>query len=41
MNVLKLPVVFVGVGEKPTDLVEFDIDSYLYSIASGLDNVRK
>ncbi len=40
-NVLELPVVFVGVGEKPSDLVEFDIDSYLYSIASGLDNVRK
>lgn len=40
-NVLKLPVVYVGVGEKPSDLVEFDIDSYLYSIASGLDNVRK
>lgn len=40
-NVLKIPVVFVGIGEKPEDIAEFDIDSYLYSIASGLENVRK
>ena len=40
-DTLKLPVVFVGVGEKPTDLIPFDIESYLYSIATGLDNARK
>lgn len=40
-DTLKLPVVFVGVGEKPTDLVPFDVESYLYSIATGLDNAGK
>lgn len=40
-NVLELPVVFVGVGEKPSDLEEFDIDSYLYGITQGLDYAKK
>lgn len=39
-NVLKLPVVFVGIGEKPEDLEEFDIDSYLYGITQGLDYAK-
>lgn len=40
-NLLNLPVVFVGVGEREEDLIPFDIDSYLNSIAVGLENVRK
>lgn len=40
-NVLDLPVVYVGIGEKPEDITPFDIESYLYSIASGLEDVRK
>lgn len=40
-NVLELPVVFVGVGEKPEDLEEFDIDSYLFGITQGLDYAKK
>ncbi|NLY63218.1 MAG: signal recognition particle-docking protein FtsY [Erysipelothrix sp.] len=40
-NTLNLPVVFVGVGERTEDLIPFDIDSYLNSIAVGLENVRK
>lgn len=39
-NVLDLPVVFVGLGETPDDLEEFDIDNYLYGITQGLDYVR-
>ena len=40
-NVLDLPVVFVGVGEKPEDIEEFDINSYLFGITQGLDYVKK
>ncbi len=40
-NVLNLPVVFVGVGEKPEDLEEFDIESYLFGITQGLDYAQK
>ena len=40
-NVLDLPVVFVGVGEKPDDLEVFDIDSYLYGITQGLDYAKR
>ncbi len=40
-NVLDLPVVYVGIGEKPEDITPFDIESYLHSIASGLEDVRK
>lgn len=40
-NLLNLPVVYVGVGEREEDLIPFDIDSYLNSIAIGLENVRK
>jgi|GEM_PF-280618 len=34
-DTLKLPVVFVGLGEKAEDLRPFDTDSYLYSITQG------
>ena len=37
---LHLPVYFLGLGEKPEDLRPFDIDSYLYSISEGLENVK-
>lgn len=37
-NVLKLPVYFIGLGEKKEDLRPFDLDSYLYSISEGLDD---
>ncbi|MFV0380146.1 MAG: signal recognition particle-docking protein FtsY [Anaerorhabdus sp.] len=33
---LKIPVYFIGLGEKPEDLRPFDIDSYLYSITRGI-----
>lgn len=36
-NILNLPVVFVGVGEQPEDLQEFDIEAYLFGITQGLD----
>ncbi|MDO5122567.1 MAG: signal recognition particle-docking protein FtsY, partial [Erysipelotrichaceae bacterium] len=37
---LHLPVRYIGLGEKPTDLRPFDLDSYLYSISQGIENVR-
>ena len=37
-NILKLPVYFIGLGEKKEDLRPFDLDSYLYSISEGLDD---
>ncbi|NLC33668.1 MAG: signal recognition particle-docking protein FtsY [Erysipelothrix sp.] len=40
-HILNLPVVYVGVGEKADDLIDFDIDSYLNSIAKGLENVTE
>ncbi|MEA5026470.1 MAG: signal recognition particle-docking protein FtsY [Erysipelotrichaceae bacterium] len=38
-DTLKIPVCFVGVGEKIDDLKEFALESYLYSIAEGINNV--
>ncbi len=35
---LKLPVCFVGTGESLDALREFDLDSYLYSIAEGMED---
>jgi len=35
-NELNIPVCFIGVGEKLDDLKEFDLDTYLYSIANGI-----
>lgn len=37
---LKIPVYFIGLGEKPEDLRPFDLNSYLYSISSGLENAK-
>lgn len=34
---LDLPVRFIGLGEKPEDLKEFDINSYLMGIIKGFD----
>lgn len=39
-NKLKIPVYFIGLGEKPEDLRPFDLNSYLYSISSGLQNAK-
>ena len=36
---LKLPVLYIGLGEQPQDLRPFDLDSYLYSISKGLSDV--
>lgn len=36
---LKLPVYYLGLGEKPEDLRKFDLDAYLYSLAEGMLNV--
>ena len=33
---LGIPVRFIGLGEKYTDLEEFDLDTYLYGLCSGL-----
>lgn len=33
---LHIPVLYLGLGEQPQDLRPFDLDSYLYSISSGL-----
>lgn len=33
---LHVPVLYLGLGEKPEDLRPFDLDSYLYSISEGL-----
>lgn len=35
---IQVPVVYVGCGEKVDDLREFDLDSYIYSIAEGVRN---
>ena len=32
---LGLPVRFIGLGEKMTDLEEFDLDKYLYGLCLG------
>ena len=32
MNTYKLPVYFIGIGEKEADLIKFDIDYYLNKI---------
>lgn len=37
-NKLKIPVLFIGLGEKEDDLRPFDLDSYLYSISQGIKN---
>lgn len=37
-DTLNIPVVYVGFGEKPDELMEFDIDGFVYSIAMGLEN---
>jgi fused signal recognition particle receptor len=35
---LSIPVLYIGLGEKPEDLRPFDLDSYLYSISEGLED---
>ena len=35
---LKIPVRFLGLGEKPDDLQPFDINSYLMGITKGLED---
>lgn len=35
---LKLPVKFIGLGEKVDDLDEFDIEKYMYGLFAQLDN---
>ncbi len=37
-HALSIPVYFIGLGEKADDLRPFDLDSYLYSIAEGLNS---
>lgn len=37
-DLLHLPVRFLGLGEKPEDLKEFDLNSYLIGITKGLDD---
>lgn len=37
-DMLHLPVRFLGLGEKPEDLKEFDLNSYLIGITKGLDD---
>ncbi len=37
---LKIPVYFIGLGEKPEDLRPFDLEAYLYSISKGLENAK-
>ncbi|MPM86600.1 Signal recognition particle receptor FtsY [bioreactor metagenome] len=39
-NILHIPVYFIGLGEKETDLRPFDLDSYLYSISEGIQHVQ-
>lgn len=38
-NTLQIPVYFVGLGEQEEDLRPFDLDSYLYSISEGIQDV--
>ena len=33
-----IPVVFITLGEKPEDIKEFDIESYIYSIYEGVED---
>ena len=35
---IEVPVLFIGLGEKASDLKEFDLDLYLYSITKSLNN---
>ena len=37
---LKVPVVYVGCGESVEALREFELDSYIYSIAEGINYDR-
>ncbi len=37
-DMLKLPVKYIGLGERIDDLRKFDIDSYLYSLCEGLND---
>ena len=37
-DTLRLPVYYIGLGEKQDDLRQFDLDSYLYSITEGIYN---
>lgn len=37
-DLLKLPVRFLGLGEKPADLKPFDINAYLMGITKGLES---
>ena len=39
-NKLKLPVLFIGLGERQEDLRPFDLNSYLASISEGMENAR-
>lgn len=39
-NMLQIPVYFIGLGEKETDLRPFDLESYLYSISEGMQDVQ-
>ena len=39
-NKIKVPVLFLGLGEHEDDLRPFDLDSYLYSISESLANAR-
>ena len=38
-NELAIPVRFVGIGEKMDDLKVFDLETYLYSLAEGIEDV--
>ncbi len=37
----QIPVEFVGLGEQLTDLARFELDSYLYSVAEGIYDVKE
>lgn len=37
---LHIPVFYLGLGEKQEDLRPFDLESYLYSISKGLEDVQ-
>lgn len=40
-NILKIPVLFLGLGEGLEDLKEFDLNMYLYSITQGIKDVKE
>ena len=40
-DAVHVPVNFIGLGEQMSDLKEFDLDLYLYSISEGIRNVSK